>query len=178
MADRQLHGHRRPWADRLTLESREPLAELLAVGLARGDRAHPSGVARPPETFEASEQAIEDLRVPSLVAILGGQEGIRIDQHQPRDPSRMGRCQQHGDQAAIATADHHGLGRPHGVQDRLGIIHPSLEGRQILQRRWVRQPDPAHVENDETQEAGQSLEEMRDQRVIPLTIEVVPTTKG
>jgi hypothetical protein len=72
------------------------------------------------------------------------------------------------------VAEHHRLGRCGGVQDCFRIAHPTFEGGQVVERSGIGEPDPSHVEQDQAGETGQAIEEVGDQRVVPLALQVVP----
>lgn len=82
----------------------------------------------------------------------------------------MGGGDQHAQLPGVTMADKcRTVGTDH-IQHRADVVHPFLQRRQVLDR--VRQPDPAHVEEDQPPVAGEPAQEPLGLGVLPHQLDV------
>jgi hypothetical protein len=60
----------------------------------------------------------------------------------------MGRGEHDGERDTAAGSDHRGTVEAGGVEHRQHVVQPSVDGRQLVQRKRVRQPDTTPVPHD------------------------------
>ena len=148
-----------------------PLPEAFVVAAARCGNRDES--FRPPQLLDHVEQLLGHLGNKALGIVVGAHIPRRgVSEHEGRRPLGIGGGEQHGHRSAIEPGhDGRALGTD-GVQDEPHVVGPLLPGGEMVERHRVRDPGPAPVEEDQTTERCQAVEEILVQRLLPPKIDV------
>ena len=80
--------------------------------------------------------------------------------------------EQCGQIATFGKAEERGALRAGGVHHRADVVHPLFVRRQLRVGHAIGEARAALVENDQTREGGQPLEEARPRRLLPRQLDV------
>jgi hypothetical protein len=99
-----------------------------------------------------------------------GEARERVHGHQRLHAVGMGGGDQHAQLPGVTMADQGRTVRTDRIHHRADVVHPFLQRRQVLD--GVRQPDPAHVEEDQAPVAGKPAQEPLGLGVLPHQLDV------
>jgi hypothetical protein len=119
------------------------------------------------------EKLLGHLGGPAVGIVLGAHVLRRgVSEHEGHGPLGIGGGEQHGHRSAVEPGhDGRALGTD-GVEDDPHVIGPLLPGGKMVEWHRVRDTGSAPVEEDQTTERCQAVEEVLVQRLFPPKIDV------
>ncbi len=167
-----LRGEGHPRARREPFEPSVPLPELVVVGQLGREHGQDGG-STPGVRHEVAHRRAQLGCAAERVALVGSRAGGAVDEHETRNPIRLGGGEERRDGAGGARPDE---GRPldtDGIHHGLHVVDPVLGRDRVVQRDRVGESHPPLVQHDHPRERGKARREPRQPRVLPLRFQVV-----
>ena len=104
------------------------------------------------------------------VGAKGGALCSRMEEHERPRPLRIGRGEQDGHRAPLVRAEDHWIGRPRRVENRVQVLHPRLQRRELA--AVIGETGSPLVEQDQPERTGEAEVEVAPPWILPPVHEV------
>jgi hypothetical protein len=154
----------RGWADRQAFEARPPRLETRILGPA-GRKTAQRGAA-PPGALGLPDEGRERL-------VCGATElGVAAVEHERARARRMRRREQDRYRGTLGCSEQGGATAAGGIHHRPHVVHAGLRARRIAGIEPVAQAGPASVEQDQSRECCEPVQEMAVAWIFPVDLQV------